>query len=141
MKIPIKEATRLLGLEDATSLINGKKYKPYYYRREGNSGAMFDYAAYSKEQDRQTELQEKTKLLIEYLFHIENMSYSKMAKITGLNVQTLSALTFGYSLSVRFLFMIREYYPFHLRRFDEYYDFRLCDKRKYKKTIYGWREL
>lgn len=134
--IRLEEAVKTLGVSQGT--LHGKKYDDFRLPSE-NGKAYFDIGAYTAYADLQEELVEKVKLFIEYLYHIEGMSYQKMARLSGVNVNSLHSHIFSYQRALRIAVGIREFYPLHLKRFDEYYSWRTtCKKPIYKLTLHGW---
>lgn len=121
--IPIKQACEYLGITDG-AIVTSKKYKRFYRKSDaGKYNASFDLKNFVKYQDMQEEFTEKTKLFTEYLFHIEEMSYTKIASLGKTHIQNVSGLTYGYETAKRIFKACNEFYPFHTKRFHLYYGF------------------
>ena len=130
--IPVKEACEKLGISD-TAICISKKYAPFYKSAsKGKHNAMFDIKGYRERQILISELVEKSKLLVEYLRHIENMTYKEITRLTKVAWQTIYSLDYGEGVAYRIVSAIAYLRPFHLKRFDEYYGFKIMT---YRKTI------
>ncbi len=140
--IPISIACEKLGVESCT-MINSAKYNQFYKRSDnGTKNASFDMDGYLKYDDIKNTLTEKVKLMVEYLHHIEGISYTKLSVLTGVHVQAIALHTFAYKKALRIALYVREFMPFQFKRFDEYYTWKATDKKpKFKHTIYGWRKI
>ena len=100
------------------------RYSDFRYETEGKA-VMFDIDGFQKYNDLKVEMTEKTKLFIEYLRHEENMTYAKISTIAKISFQSVSDLKLGYKLALKLCVRFRDLYPFHWRRFHDYYGYKL----------------
>lgn len=119
--IPVAIATDILKIS-SSSIATSKKYKPFYVKAsKGNKNAKFDLEGYLKNERMMSELTEKTKLLTEYLHHIENISYGKMGKITKVSANPLKCASYGFNKALLISKAVRIKLPNEWKRFHEYY--------------------
>ena len=118
--ITVNEAARRLELSKV-AIYHGKKYQPFIKRVPGKNTTLFDYKGYTQWQEHCIELTEKTRLLTEYLYHIEKMTYAEIARLADTNIQNIFCCNFGYKVAVKIARAIRQHRPFHWQRFHEYY--------------------
>lgn len=122
--ITIQQAADELGIS-VVSLhgTNGNQYQDFRHKTENSRVIMFDIDGYLELQNKKESLTEKAKLFVEYLFHIEGMSYVEMAKIANLkNHQQISTCIFGFKYARKFVRAFSIHRPFHIMRFDQYYN-------------------
>lgn len=138
--VSLKEACNYLDVEDCT-IINSAKYNAFYKRSDkGTKNASFNLSGYLKYRDTMDSLTEKVKLLIEYLHHEEKVSYQSLSNLTGVHVQAIALHTFAYKKALIIAVYVREFMPFHFKRFDEYYDWKQSTKEPtIKYTVNGWK--
>ena len=138
--IPLKRASEILGVEDS-AIVTSNRYKPFYKKSDkGTRNASFDLQGYLKYEETKETLTEKVKLMVEYLHHIEEVSYMSLSRMTGIHIQAIALLTFGYKNALKLAIYVREFMPFHFKRFDEYYGWRPSIKEPIvRHTPYGWR--
>ena len=125
--IPIREAAEVLDLSEASLYGANPKYRKYFRPAQPDTryDSMFDVDGYRREQDLKEELLEKTKLLVEYLYHIEDMSYAYLARKIGVTVQSINSMGYGYNAALKICRFIKDYRKFHWKRFHEYYGWRI----------------
>lgn len=125
--ITIKQAAEHLGLKNASSLsVKDSIYRKYLYGI-GTRNIRFDIVSYENDIGREEELIERTKQFIEYLVHIENEPYIRIAKNTGLRHQSLWTHSFGYKNAVKILNWYKNYRPYSIQRFDYYYGWKIVN--------------
>ena len=116
--IPLNRAAEMLG-KTVPTLMNTPRYMRFHIRSsEGSKDAKFDLESYLKEQDHRVETIEKLKLFVEYLRHIEGVSYAEMSRITGVSVHMLNRLEIGYDHSIAIITKMNRDL---IDRFDKYY--------------------
>lgn len=130
--IPLKEASESLGIN--INIMHGtsapKSIKKYIVNK-GTANQLFDINGYKNEKDIELEVIEKTTLLIEYLYHIENIEYSHMRRIAKTKITYITTLDFTFKRAKIFLIRICEYDNELIVRFGDYYDF----GSRFEKTI------
>lgn len=120
--VRIKEASERLGISIVS--LHGKKgtkYTPFRHKIDGSKTVMFDIAGFEYRESLKEQLTEKTKLFIEYLYHIEKLNYAEQARVAKIDHQALYALNFGYKFAIKFMRMFALLKPLSIVRFDEYY--------------------
>jgi len=119
--VTIKQASELIGVSVVS--LHGKKNTKYSRFRHNTPGKiiMFDIDGYRKQEDLRISLTEKCKLMVEYMVHIENFTYSWIAKSAKVNVQSVASTDYAYPLAIKIVRAIAKLRPFTLIRFDEYY--------------------
>ena len=123
--IPLNEAISRLGLKSTSAIITSRKYNRFYHKSDkGRRNATFDLDEYLKHEALEEELLEKSKLFVEYLVHIEDRSYTWMAKFSGSSIQTMSQHNFSFDRARQLIKGIALSEPELIKRFDEYYGWR-----------------
>jgi len=117
--IPFREAQRILGIGSGTLFQGSKKYEKYMYKGEG-----FDILGYQKEQELLDRVKQMTALFVEYLHHIEGLSYYQMGKVTGVNAVAVGDHSFGVRGALKILSTYARVNPEVVERFDSYYNFK-----------------
>ena len=119
--VTLNEAAEILELNPMSLMGTHKnKYSPYKYKQDGNV-TMFDIKSFLKNADMEESLTEKTKLLVEYLYHVEGISYTQIAKWVGVTISTIQLINFGYDKAYKICRWFCDNRPFHVKRFDEFY--------------------
>lgn len=120
--IPIKDACEILDT-NPPSIYVLSKFKPFYHSAKGKrNAARFDLEGFRKREAIKIELVAVTGLFIEYLNKIEGMSYGLIARIARVNThQQVSNHELGYERCLELGLRFRYAYPFHFKRFEEYY--------------------
>lgn len=122
--IPLKEAAEAMGVN--INVLHGRSAPAQirkYIHNKGTNNQLFDINGYKREKDEELEIIEKTTLFIEYLFHIEEIDYSKMHKITKVKKNYITTLNFSFRTSLRFLKRICEHDDTLIQKFCDFYDF------------------
>jgi len=132
--IPLKEASETLGINiNIMHGVSAPKSIKKYIVNKGTNNQLFDINGYKKEKDDELEVIEKTTLLIEYLYHIEEIDYSKMRLIAKTKITYITTLDFTFNRAVKFLERFCEYDMELIIRFSDYYDF----SRRFEVTIHN----
>lgn len=98
------------------------KYRPFLKKSsEGKRDAGFALDAFRKAEETKETLLERTKLLTEYLYHIEGMTYTEMSEISGVGLQSVWQCSYGFDSAFKLALSIRNERPFHFERFHKYY--------------------
>ena len=119
-------AAESLGL-NVTTLYGERLAKYRVYEKEGNRKYLFDIGLYSKDTAYQKDYQAKVNLLVEYLYHIEDVSYSRLAKSINTGVACVHRFNLGYNQSKRLVNAMKKDHPMWLERFKEYYDWKYLE--------------
>lgn len=107
-----------------------KQIKKYIHNK-GTDNQLFDINGYKDEKDDELEIVEKTTLLIEYLFHEEDIDYLKQHKITRVKKHSIVTLSLTYKTSIRFLKAMCNFDNELIVKFGDYYDFGV----RFEKTV------
>jgi len=120
--IPIKDACEILDT-NSTSICVLKKFKPFYHGANGKrNGARFDIQGYRKREDFKVELVAVIGLFIEYMNKVEGWTYEQIARAGRINThQQVNNHELGYRASLQMALRFRYAYPFHFKRFHEFY--------------------
>ena len=122
--VSIQEASDRLGISIVSLHGNANtKYEKFRHREEGKK-LLFDIQGFEHREALREELREKTKLLVEYLRHIEGMGYGVIAKLAGIDSQNVYSGIYGYGTALKIVRSVAYSLPFHLLRFDEYYGYK-----------------
>ena len=98
------------------------KYRPFLKKSsEGKHDAGFGLDAFRKAEEAKETLLERTKLLTEYLHHIEDMTYKQMSELSGVGLQSIWQCSYGFDSAFKIAKSIKEKRPFHFERFEKYY--------------------
>ena len=120
--IPIKVAADQIGVTDSCLYTDSLKYRPFLRKFvSGEEEAGFDLKGFLAREELKTELVEKTRLLTEYLFHEEGVTYTEIGEIAGVTPQQISMCNFGYDTALKIAKGIRNVKPYHFERFHKYY--------------------
>jgi hypothetical protein len=120
--VPVRIAAEQLEVTESCLFRNTNKYRPYLRLcKDGEESAGFDIKGFLKKEDLRTELLEKTKLLTEYLYHEEDISYGEIGKMAGVSAQSVSLCKFNYDTALKIALGIRNNKPEYIRKFDIYY--------------------
>ena len=121
--VPVSIACETLGVSSSAICIS-KKYKPFYRKSPSDKrAAYFDLGGFLKLEDLQKELLEKSKLLVEYLIHIEGMTVTLISKLSGVAFQSIHTHNFGINGAIKIAKAIRDFRPFFFQRFHLYYGY------------------
>jgi len=123
--ITLKEAAEVIGISVVAMHGNGKKnkYESFKVRTPERRVQMFDINAYKEREDLKVSLTEQTKLLVEYLYHIEGMAYTMIAKLSKVGVTMIHQLNFGFDNALKIARAIKYLRRFHFKRYHEYYNY------------------
>lgn len=122
--VSIEIACEQLGITSSAICVS-KKYKDYYKKSDkGTRNASFDLNGFTAHNDTKKELVEKVSLFTEYLNKVEDMTYEQIAKVGRVTLQQVAGLNMGYVSSLKLALRFREFYPFHFKRFHQYYSWR-----------------
>jgi len=129
--ITIKEAAEVIGVSVVAMHGKGRqnKYEPFKVRTPERRVQMFDINAYKEREDLKVSLTEQTKLLVEYLYHIEDMAYTTIAKLSGVSISMIHQLNFGFDNALKIAKAVKDLRRFHFARYHEYYNY------PYKATV------
>ena len=118
-----KEASIQLGVHH-TTLLSSNKYNKFYIKpSEGRRDARFDLDAYLHWQEVENSLTAQVGLLVEYIHHVENVSYEAIAQLSKVHVVHLHAHNFGFKMALKIARAIREFRFFWMKRYLEYYSY------------------
>ena len=122
--IPVMEACERLGISNSSICISAK-YKRFYIKSpKDKRAAFFDIEGYLKFEQLKESLVAQVGLLVEYLYYIEEMAYTEIAKLSNISVQQLHRLSFGFETALKIAKAIREFRRFHWKRFHQYYNYK-----------------
>jgi len=129
--ITIKEAAEVIGVSVVAMHGNGRKnkYEPFKVRIPDRRVQLFDINAYKDREDLKVSLTEQTKLLVEYLYHIEGMAYTTIAKLSEVGVTMIHQLNFGFDNALKIARAIKDLRRFHFARYHTYYNY------PYRRTV------
>jgi len=120
--VNIQYAAEQLGVTESCLFRDAPKYRPFLRKAsEGSYDAGFDLSSFMKVEERKEQLLERTKLLTEYLCHIEGLTYREMGELTGVGKQSICQCIYGFNGAYKIAKAIRNKRPFHFKRFEEYY--------------------
>ena len=120
--VSIQHASEQLGCTAATLFRDCEKYRPYIrLATEGKRNAGFNLSAFRANEENRHELLEKTKLLTEYLHHIEKVTYVKMSKISGVPIYRLSGCNYSFKAAYDIAKSVRNEMTSEFDRFHKYY--------------------
>ena len=108
----MEDAKRKLGLNPGTYMPNVQKYAKFI--RPDNT---FDMGAYEEHEAMEDFFIKQTQLFVEYLKHIENISYSQIARATNSHSSVITEHKFGINLARK---ICKEFKPY-IKKFDAYY--------------------
>ena len=114
-------AAEELGYSTTCGFSDQKSHLIKYVVGDKRKHKLFDIGKYKHDKIIEEELVEKSKLLIEYLYHIERVSYHAISKISNVGVTNIHSLRYGFTVAQKIVNAFAIYRPFHLKRFDEYY--------------------
>lgn len=123
MSVTIEEAASLIGVTKA-AIFNSAKYQQFRVSAKGGGrGASFDIAGYRSLEQKKDAMTKRTTLLIEYLRHIESMTYRKISEMTDIKDTQLRELSIGFRGAKKICDGIKKYNPGAWCRFHDYYGF------------------
>ena len=119
----IEEAAEILGLKPCTLV---QKYMAKYHQKAstGRRNAKFNVDQYLKDKELEDELVSKTGLFVEYLRHIEDITYTEMSNKTGICLNSINQLRFGMDSAMKFCQYYREKETNLWDNFHTYYNWR-----------------
>lgn len=129
--ISFTEASEALGIH-TSALFNKKlpKYHDFIVPGEG-----FDILGYKRREDILDDMVETTKLFIEYLNKVEELSYEKIAALGGSDKKSMSTLDLKRKKSLKFLVNILKNEPLLIERFDSYYNYNIIAKHRHSIKV------
>ena len=126
--ISVQEAVEMLKIND-TAVHNVPKYKNFYIpATKGKYNARFDIDGFMAQQDKESELIARVEQFVEYLFHVEFITYSKIGKITNNSAQYIALSNYTYKRAVNIGVSLLNHDANLVERFDKYYGWK--HKRK-----------
>ena len=128
----MKEKSRIVRLKDAAeelevdmcNLITSNRYNQFHIKTGKRRESYFDIGEFMYIDELRESLLTKCKLFVEYLYHEENISYADMGRIGIIAVQSLHNHNFGFDKALEFVTWWAMNRPFHLARFDEFYNWK-----------------
>jgi len=120
--ISVQLAAEQLDCTVACLFRDAPKYRPFLRKStKGNHDAGFNLSGFLEAESLKEELTEKTKLLTEYLHHIEGMKYYEIENISGVTQQSIGTCIFGFDAALKIARAIKKKYPYEFKRFEIYY--------------------
>jgi hypothetical protein len=89
--VTVDTAIKKLELKGTGSIYNSQKYRKFLIKGQRHSENRFDLQGYIKREDNLSYIQSYLGLFIEYVYHIENVSYTNIAKEAGSHIQIIQA--------------------------------------------------
>jgi len=120
--VSLQIGAELLGISVNSLHQKDSRYRRFVHKGKGKM-YFFDIDAYRKEVNRQNFLRERFYLLMEYLKHMHDLSYSKISRISGLPTSSMSALLVRADKVEEAIEAIRINNPEYIDDFNEFYDF------------------
>lgn len=130
--IPLREAAEAIGIN--INVMHGRsapKQIQKFIHNKGTANQLFDINGYKREKDEEQEVIAKTTLFVEYLYHMEDMDYILMQKITKVKKDYILSLNFSFRTSIRFIKRICEHDDSLISNFGDFYNF----GHRFEKTI------
>jgi len=98
------------------------KYRPFLRKSsDGLHNAGFNLDGFRDAQELKVQLVERTKLLTEYLCHIEGMTYLEMAELSDVGQQSIWSCSYAFDSARKIATAIKKKKPYHWERFHKYY--------------------
>jgi len=123
MSVTIEEAAELIGVTKG-AIFNSAKYQPFRRSANGVRGAAsFDIVGYRGMEQKKDAMAKRTMLLVEYLRHIESMSYAEISAMSSVSESPLREHRVGYGSAIKICDGIKTNNPDAWCRFHDYYGF------------------
>jgi len=120
--VNVQYAADQLGCTVACLFRDAPKYRPFLRKSsDGKHNAGFNLEAYINSQELRTQLIERTRLMSEYLHHIEGVTYTDMGKLAGVTIQQIAMCTYGYDVALALARAVKKELPYEWERFHKYY--------------------
>jgi len=119
--IPVREAAKLLGF-DTSTLFQPYMSKYLVKSSRGKRDAKFNVTQYRKDKELESQMIAKTTLFIEYLRHIEEVTYQQVAKNISTSANNISDHRISMKLAVKLARYYRDNEEDKWIRFHEFYN-------------------
>lgn len=119
--IRLKTAAEILGV-DSSTLVTSNKHKPFHIKsKEGKNESYFDLNGFLRREALEEELKAKSSLFVEYMRHIENITYTQIAKVAKTSIQAIASHNYSLKKAIEMVSWYRDNKPEYIDRFDKYY--------------------
>lgn len=116
------EASRIIGIKPCN--FSNKNSRMYRYRIK----KQIDVDKILQDNEREENFIRTVELLIEYLKHIEDLSYSEMSNSTNICISSIRKLNMDKAKSIVFSVIMIHSKPLMVMRFHKYYNIKITTK-------------